>query len=444
MATEGLQLSGLPRDPLVLVLSEASRRVASGDLACVCSSWAGLLPDFASSYTVHADSLLTTAELLQKLEPLWKLRCLNLKRMALTSVDDSFLIGLSQRFPALETLVMSRRVAATSHITAVGVAALFAKCKGLRVVELRLTNLDVEGFPDPLTSLPRLESFSIRSLDDVGGCTSLQCTRSASGAATDLKLVLPPRLPQQLLDPTSGFSHLQTLSLTGALRFPECFWRLPSLRSLELRNCGFSPHEDVGSRISELPGLTHLSLHYVWPFPDLRACQQLESLAVHGVCELPAGVRQLRNLRELSLGLPFHEDSPASLPEFLGDFPKLRRLSIQGDGLHSLPDSLTCLGELTSLELRCMGLKSLPKDMGSLSKLASLKLSVGAQELPATMCGLSSLEHLALERCCNLTALPPDLGALQGLQSLRLCSLGKLGPLPPSLMHHPSLKVEVS
>jgi len=70
------------------------------------------------------------------------------------------------------------------------------------------------------------------------------------GAARHLKLVLPAQLPQQLLGPTSDFSHLQSLSPHGRPAVPECFWGLPALRSLGAPELRVQSHENLGSCVA--------------------------------------------------------------------------------------------------------------------------------------------------------------------------------------------------
>ena len=141
---------------------------------------------------------------------------------------------------------------------------------------------------------------------------------------------------------------------------------------------------------------------------------------------------EAESLRDTVTFLDFHEANLSAFPEGLGAYPKLRRLSVQGQkGAAAVPASVAEAKGLVELDLIATGVKDLPPEAASLPALRRLYLSDNAlAELPAAVCGMKGLDYLNLDRNA-LTNLPDAIGGLAGLKWVRLNG-NRLADLPAS------------
>ena len=127
--------------------------------------------------------------------------------------------------------------------------------------------------------------------------------------------------------------------------------------------------------------------------------------------EIPAELRNLSNLTELSLG---GNGLSGEIPAELRNLSNLTELSLGGNGLSGeIPAELRNLSNLTELSLGGNGLSG---------------------EIPAELRNLSNLTRLVLSRNRLTGPLPAELGDLTSLQELYLWGNTDLtGPLPLGL-----------
>ena len=135
----------------------------------------------------------------------------------------------------------------------------------------------------------------------------------------------------------------------------------------------------------------------------------------------------LAELTPQSEALDLHKQRPDSLPDLLGDYPKLKVILAYGDfgnkgKLSQLPPSLASLRELVVLDLRDNQLLELPQNFSQLQNLQTLDLGRNQlSELPQNFPQLQNLQ--ALDLFVNqLSELPQNFAQLQNLQSLDLSS----------------------
>ncbi len=141
---------------------------------------------------------------------------------------------------------------------------------------------------------------------------------------------------------------------------------------------------------------------------------------------------EAESLRDTVTFLDFHQAGLAAFPEGLGAYPKLRRLSVQGQRqAAAVPASIAEAQGLEELDLIATGVKDLPTEIASLPALHRLYLSDNAlSSLPAAVCGAKGLDYLNLDRNA-LTNLPDAVGDLAALKWVRLNG-NKLAGLPDS------------
>ncbi len=142
---------------------------------------------------------------------------------------------------------------------------------------------------------------------------------------------------------------------------------------------------------------------------------------------------EAESLRDSVTFLDFHEAGLSAFPEGLGAYPKLRRLSVQGQkAAAAVPASISEAKGLVELDLIATGVKDLPPEAASLPALRRLYLSDnGLASLPAAVCGMKGLTYLNLDRNA-LTNLPDAVGDLAALKWVRLNG-NKLADLPDSV-----------
>ena len=157
-------------------------------------------------------------------------------------------------------------------------------------------------------------------------------------------------------------------------------------------------------------------------------------------CELsaiPAGVFDLRNLRDLSLA----GNSLTSLPPEIGNLTCLERLVLAGNDLEALPGELTLLSSLRGFWAHGNRLTALPEDWAALGSLETLSLAGNAIErVPDSVGALTALTELNLAGN-RLASLPDSVAGLQQLRKLHLHG-NRLAALPAALGALPHLQVK--
>ena len=134
--------------------------------------------------------------------------------------------------------------------------------------------------------------------------------------------------------------------------------------------------DDDDRRIREFkwsPGENTPWSYNKWPSFKLgMTCLELLKLDCRALKPFPSFIQDLKNLRELSLALPWNM---SHLPLDLGKFPHLKVLKLDSSKIDELPQSLGHLSNLEELELSSMRrLRSLPSETQRLHKLKALRL----------------------------------------------------------------------
>ena len=227
---------------------------------------------------------------------------------------------------------------------------------------------------------------------------------------------------------------------------------------------------------------------YKWPSFKLGlTCLELLKLDCRALTPFPSFIQDLKNLRELSLTLPWNL---SHFPLDLGKFPHLKVLKLESSKIDELPQSIGLLSNLEELELSSMRrLRSLPSETQRLHKLKALRLCnfhcpfslpegllaqltdletfsadgfVAADVLkdigdinclkvlslertrfdflPDTIGRMTTLETLNL-RDASLSSLPNCIGNLHNLRSIDLRGCYKVKSLPDSIGYLVNLKL---
>ncbi|MCP5141839.1 MAG: leucine-rich repeat domain-containing protein [Gammaproteobacteria bacterium] len=196
-------------------------------------------------------------------------------------------------------------------------------------------------------------------------------------------------------------------------RFPEECLDLPGLKRIVLR----------GHALTELPdSITVLATNAVVLDIRRNPIRRVPTLP------LPPLVIDTLQHRHLATSLP--ESAIHGLQVLdrhwdgyrgrLGEFPRLRELSLSSVGLDTLPPEIAQLSALTSLDLSSNQLDALPPEFARLSALTSLDLSRNQlASLPPEIFSLFALNSLSLSGN-QLAALPPEISNLSALASLDL------------------------
>jgi len=146
---------------------------------------------------------------------------------------------------------------------------------------------------------------------------------------------------------------------------------------------------------------------------------------------LPEQVRELTQLRHLSLGL----NQLIELPEWLAELARLRTIDISFNCLIDLPDALSRLTQLQKLYVSGSQLTELSDSLGRMTQLLGLYiLDNQLIELPDSLGRLTRLRELYVSGN-QLTELPDSLGRLSQLRGLSV-SNNQLTSLPDSLLRH--------
>ncbi|KAL6326305.1 hypothetical protein AAG906_005499 [Vitis piasezkii] len=112
---------------------------------------------------------------------------------------------------------------------------------------------------------------------------------------------------------------------------------------------------------------------------------------------------------------------------------KKMQLNVQGcRSLDNVDSSVSFLKKLTLLNLRgCQKIRSLPSTIQNLVSLKSLYIDGTAiEELPSSICHLTSLQLLSICECKNLRSLPSSICRLKYLEELNLSDCSNLETFP--------------
>jgi Leucine-rich repeat (LRR) protein len=118
--------------------------------------------------------------------------------------------------------------------------------------------------------------------------------------------------------------------------------------------------------------------------------------------------------------LNFYEQNITNLPERIGDFPRLRKLRVQGIKFEEFPNEIIALSKLEYLDMINCGIKELPQNFGDLVNIKKLYLSDNQlSALPESVSKLTGLKYINLDRN-NFTEFPVSLSNHKTLRWLRL------------------------
>jgi Leucine-rich repeat (LRR) protein len=162
---------------------------------------------------------------------------------------------------------------------------------------------------------------------------------------------------------------------------------------------------------------------------------------------VPMEIQALKGLQELNLSSSiidnqydhYNHNKLKPLPEFLGSFSQLKKLSLSWNELEELPESFINLLQLENLDLSRNKLLRLSKSFGNLFKLKDLDLSQNDLIwLPESFCNLSQLENLNLSWNDELEELPKSFSKLSALRKLEISNCKRL---PKSFGNLPALRI---
>ncbi|CAI5476573.1 unnamed protein product [Closterium sp. Yama58-4] len=253
------------------------------------------------------------------------------------------------------------------------------------------------------------------------------------------RLLLPCCLGRVALPADIGrLSNLHTLLLTESLQqrhLPCSLTEISSLTSLSLHQCGV---EELPEGVGELSNLRDL---------HVSSCSRLTSPPV------PASLTCLTALEALTLS---NCASLTSVPTRWDGLTRLKQLKVATCGDLTRPDPLlpASLEALSwGSDRQAMVLPDVSRLTG-LRELSLIRVAVAArglgdaEELPFAVTFLSQLRSLHIDNAMNLQRLPADFGsALPQLRKLTLARVGELRELPASvtaLQSLTSLEVRVA
>ncbi|XP_057804272.1 plant intracellular Ras-group-related LRR protein 3-like [Salvia miltiorrhiza] len=225
-----------------------------------------------------------------------------------------------------------------------------------------------------------------------------------------------------LKDAESG-KVIQNVELSGRkLRiFPEAFWRLNSLVSLDLSNNQIEALPDSIAGLENLDTL-NLSENLLELLPDtigLLFKLRILNVSRNKLHALPDSISHCRSLEELDASF----NKLTYLPTNIGfELVNLRRLSVNLNKIRSLPTSIGEMKSLQFLDLHFNELGGIPHTIGKLTNLEILNLSSNFSdltELPETISDLISLKELDLSNN-QIHALPDNFGRLINLAKLNV------------------------
>ena len=213
-------------------------------------------------------------------------------------------------------------------------------------------------------------------------------------------------------------------------KLPESISKLKNLQTLDLRNNQITSLPKTLTSINDLrcddnvvfttnklqelqQWLRGLGQNYT--IDELKNLQKLDLEATKinkQITELPAGIGELKNLKNLYLG----GNKISKLPSTVGELKNLEKLYLDDNQIQELPDSIGNLSNLQYLWLHENQISKLPSTIGELKNLEKLYLDDNQiQELPPTIGELSNLKELWLQHN-QITILPE---ALKRIKILR-------------------------
>ena len=147
------------------------------------------------------------------------------------------------------------------------------------------------------------------------------------------------------------------------------------------------------------------------------------------VTELPAEIRQLKNLKKINLNKAF---ALKIIPSSISELENLEELDITFTAIEELPKEIGQLKSLRILVANYTGISSLPDEIGDLKNLEELEIQgTNITLAPDSICKLKNLKFLNMGDL-GLEKLPDDIGDLQNLENLFLFS-NNLKNLPRSM-----------
>lgn len=222
---------------------------------------------------------------------------------------------------------------------------------------------------------------------------------------------------------------------------PNEFYSLKSLEFIEIQG---SKIEIIDNKLNSLKNLKTLKLYFnnIHTMPnEISGLKNLQKLFVqhNSLKFLPNDIGLLRNLTQFHAGnnqisnlpknlnklqkldtLNLENNFITNLPKQIGSLINLKYLNLENNFLKELPNSFSKLHQLYFLNLTGNDLTYLPKNFGELVSLNFLKLNSNLlNELPDSFGNLCSLERVELNHN-NLVLLPFGFGNLSKLETLYL------------------------
>ncbi|GMF65504.1 unnamed protein product [Phytophthora lilii] len=161
-----------------------------------------------------------------------------------------------------------------------------------------------------------------------------------------------------------------------------------------------SPEIDDSNGASKRDSVEDMSTVLSNPLAALAAVQYLD-LSDNALVTLPAqGWDRLNGLLHLKLA----RNRLHTLPAGVGSLHKLQRLDLAGNKFKLLPESLFKSKTLAFLDLQLNALQQLPDNVGECESLERVVLTRNREllGLPASLCRLSRLQELRLDKLCFL------------------------------------------
>ena len=223
------------------------------------------------------------------------------------------------------------------------------------------------------------------------------------------------RLPEDLRRIAGDVEELLVES-SRITTLPEWVGEMENLRFLEVGTSDWT-----NTLLREIPA----------SIGELRALRELSLINLVNLEELPEGMKRLTGLKDLFItGCGLRE-----VPGWIAEMGGLRELFLESEHVEELPEEF---GQLTRLQSLCVAqarLRVLPELMGRLTGLQTLKLKDlnALEEFPASVCRLTGLQQLTIQKCAALGELSDEMGRLTGLHTLQLEGLNALDHLPTSV-----------
>ncbi|KAG8479617.1 hypothetical protein CXB51_029432 [Gossypium anomalum] len=287
--------------------------------------------------------------------------------------------------------------------------------------------------PD-FTTAPYLEVLIME------GCARLVDVHPSLGLLKRLKLLNLKECKSLRSLPTKiGMESLETLILSGCsnlARFPEIDGKMEHLKTLDLSGC--YKVEYLPENLQQAKSLEELDLSETAikePPSFISQSKNLKVLSFDG-CKGPSKLkRNLLSLFKVSQRGRMNSIAP-KLPSLSG-LRSLTKLKLRGCNLGEgdIPSAISCLSSLAFLNLSLNNFNRIPASLTGLSQLEHLSLAscglcnMGEGDIPSDISGLSSLKFLGLSDN-NFTSIAASLTRLSNLQMLGLSNCSKLESLP--------------